>query len=330
MRKEKRDVMTAVVIYEPGGPERFVVEERPVPDLQEGWSLVKVRGFGVNHSEIFTRKGQSPSVRFPRVLGIECVGIIAETTDPERLPEGQTVLSIMGEMGRAFDGGYEEYVLLPNEQIYPVDTELPLPTFAALPETFYTAYGSLKQLRIDDAEVESVLVRAATSGVGIAFARLIKGAYPELRLVGSCRNLAKADRLRKAGFDDVILDRENVLQTEESFDRVLELVGPASLRDTFAHVRENGIVCVTGLLGGEWTLPDFDPLEDLPVNGYVTGFHSGNVTEEKLQEMLDFVERFRVDAAPEKVFRFPDVAAAHAYLESADSFGKTVVLIDKP
>ncbi len=329
MKKENKDIMKAVVIYEPGGPEQFVVEERPVPDVRPGWSLVRVRGFGVNHSEIFTRKGQSPSVRFPRVLGIECVGVVVETTDPVRLPEGQPVLSIMGEMGRDFDGGYEEYVLLPNEQIYPVETDLPLPTLAALPETFYTAYGSLKQLRMDDPEVESVLVRAATSGVGVAFARLMKGAYPELRLVGSCRNLEKEEKLKEAGFDAVILDRDNTLQTNESFDRVLELVGPASLRDTFSHVRENGIVCVTGLLGGQWTLPDFDPLEDLPVNGYVTGFHSGNVTEEKLQEMLDFVARFDVDAAPEKVFRFPNVAGAHAFLESGNSFGKTVVLIDE-
>ena len=43
-----------------------------------------------------------------------------ETTDAVRLPVGQRVVSLMGEMGRAFDGGYAEYVLLPNAQIYPV------------------------------------------------------------------------------------------------------------------------------------------------------------------------------------------------------------------
>ena len=107
--------MKAIVIYEAGGPEKLLLEERPVPQVREGWSLVRVKGFGINHSEIFTRKGLSPSVTFPRILGIECVGILERSTDPEKLPEGTRVVSIMGEMGRAYDGGYAEYVLLPNE-----------------------------------------------------------------------------------------------------------------------------------------------------------------------------------------------------------------------
>ncbi|WP_314961265.1 alcohol dehydrogenase catalytic domain-containing protein [Peptostreptococcus stomatis] len=40
---------------------------------------MKVRGFGINRSEIFTRKGYSPSVEFPRILGIECVGLVEES-----------------------------------------------------------------------------------------------------------------------------------------------------------------------------------------------------------------------------------------------------------
>ena len=97
--------MKAIVIYEPGGPEKLLFQEVPTPKVKPGWSLVQVKGFGINHSEIFTRKGLSPSVTFPRILGIECVGVIAGTTDPKRLPVGQKVISIMGEMGRAFDGG---------------------------------------------------------------------------------------------------------------------------------------------------------------------------------------------------------------------------------
>jgi NADPH:quinone reductase len=47
-------------------------------------------------------------VRFPRVLGIEC----ADTSD-SNLQAGQRVLAAMGGMGRDFDGGYEQYALLP-------------------------------------------------------------------------------------------------------------------------------------------------------------------------------------------------------------------------
>ncbi|MCW0928761.1 alcohol dehydrogenase catalytic domain-containing protein [Streptococcus anginosus] len=80
--------MKAMVIYDPGGPEKFVLEERAIPNVKAGWTLVKIKGFGINHSEIVTRKGLSPTVQFPRILGIECVGQVVETTRRD-LQEGQ-------------------------------------------------------------------------------------------------------------------------------------------------------------------------------------------------------------------------------------------------
>ena len=65
--------MKAAVIYKAGGPDVFQIEEREIPQVRPGWSLVQVFGCGVNHSEIFTRQGLSSSVVFPRVPGIECV-----------------------------------------------------------------------------------------------------------------------------------------------------------------------------------------------------------------------------------------------------------------
>lgn len=90
--------MKAIVIYKAGDAQQLQIEERPIPALKEGWTLVKVKGFGINRSEIFTRQGYSPSVVFPRILGIECVGVVEATTSPT-LQKGQTVVSLMGEMG---------------------------------------------------------------------------------------------------------------------------------------------------------------------------------------------------------------------------------------
>ena len=273
--------MKAVVVSTPGGPEVLEVVERPKPVLKAGWNLVKIQGFGINHSEIFTRKGESPSVKFPRVLGIECVGLVEETTRPD-LKIGQQIISIMGEMERAFDGGYAEYTLLPNEQIYPIKTELDLESLIALPETYYTAFGSFLNLKIE--ENDSVLVRGATSGVGIAFAKLLKGKFPEIHLVG-----------------------------------------PSAILDTFARTAEGGIICSCGLLGGQWTVPDFDPIEMLSRNLYLTTFASGNVSHDKLQALVDFVEQYRVDVQPEKVYQIDQIQEAHAYLEGSHSFGKVIV-----
>ena len=101
------------------------IREMPVPEVREGWSLVQVKGAGLNRSELRTRQGHSPHVTFPRVLGIECVGTVMDTTDPA-LPGGTTVAAMMVEMGREFDGGYAEYALLPNSLLMPVTTSLGL------------------------------------------------------------------------------------------------------------------------------------------------------------------------------------------------------------
>lgn len=83
--------MKAVVVSKAGGPEVLEVQEVAKPQVKTGWSLVKIKGFGINHSEIFTRQGLSPSVVFPRILGIELVGVVeepTEPTEPTRLPVG--------------------------------------------------------------------------------------------------------------------------------------------------------------------------------------------------------------------------------------------------
>ena len=315
--------MKAVKIYQAGGPEQLIYQDVPTPDIKEGWSLVKIKGFGINHSEIFTREGKSPSVQFPRILGIECVGEVAQSSTPA-LAVGQKVVSIMGEMGRAFDGSYAEYVLLPNEQIYPVHTDLDWTTLAAIPETYYTAFGSLQQLRI--APQDCVLVRGAGSGVGVAFAQLLKAQFPHVVLHGSTRNPVKATRLQAVGFDEVITEADGKIQTDQSYDKILELVGPATLRDSFSHINEHGIVCNTGQLGNIWYVNDLDPIIELKNNSYLTAFYSGNVSQAKLDAMFDYIRQFNVKILIERVFTLEQVPEAHRFLQSADGFGKVVVV----
>ena len=319
--------MKAVVVYEPGGAEQLVYTDVPRPVLREGWSLVRVRAFGVNHSEIFTRQGLSPTVTFPRILSIECVGTVEETTDADRLPVGQRVVSLMGEMGRAFDGGYAEYALLPNEQIYPVDSELPWEIFAAIPETYYTAFGSLKNLRVSDSNV--VLVRGGASGVGIAFLRLLRAQFPQMRIVGTTRRAEMGEQLHVAGYSDIVTETNGILDTEEQYDRILDLVGPSAIKDSMQHLRCGGVLCSTGQLGGKWFLEEFDPIVDLAEDAYLTSFYSGNVSAERLREMFDYIEQYAAPVQPERVFSLSETADAHRWLEGQNGFGKAVVLVQK-
>ena len=314
--------MKAVVVSEAGGPEVLRYCDVPTPVARPGWSLIKVRGAGDNHSEIFTREGKSPSVAFPRILGIECVGQVEQTLNPD-LHVGQTVVSIMGEMGRDFDGGYAQYALLPDERIHPVATSLPWESLAAVPETFYTAFGSLERLRLGDGQ--DVLVRGATSGVGIAFSKLVRALYPSCSITGSTRSADKGERLLNAGFDRYVVDDRNALRTKASFDAILDLIGPAAAKDTFAHIAPGGTVCITGLLGGQWTLEGFDPIMDTN-GGYLAGFYSGDVEGESLQRLVAMIEDRRIDVRPERAFPLSQMRQAHAYLASRDSFGKVVAI----
>ena len=90
--------MKAAVIRGPGAPEVLRIEELPVPRPAPGWVLIRVKAFGLNRSELFTRQGHSPGVEFPRVLGIEAVGTVEKAPGGE-FPRGQTVATAMGGMG---------------------------------------------------------------------------------------------------------------------------------------------------------------------------------------------------------------------------------------
>jgi len=73
-------------------------------------------------------------------------------------------------------------------------------------------------------------------------------------------------------------------------------------------------------------LNKFDPIMDLASNSYLTSFYSGNVDNQKINQMLEYIEKYRVEAQPTKIFDLAHVADAHRYLESSNSFGKVVVV----
>ncbi|MCB0036164.1 MAG: alcohol dehydrogenase catalytic domain-containing protein, partial [Anaerolineales bacterium] len=78
--------MKAIVAEKPGLPEVLQLKEIPQPASKPGWVLIEVKAFGLNRAELFTRQGDSPGVEFPRVLGIECVGLVVEAPDTPFVP----------------------------------------------------------------------------------------------------------------------------------------------------------------------------------------------------------------------------------------------------
>jgi NADPH:quinone reductase-like Zn-dependent oxidoreductase len=320
--------MRAAVCVRAGGPEVLEIRALPVPAVREGWSLVQVKGAGLNRSELRTRQGHSPSVTFPRVLGIECVGIIAASTEPS-VPDGTTVAAVMGEMGREFDGGYAEYALLPNSLLMPISTTLPWEILAALPETYLTAQGSLDALGVVPGS--RLLIRGGTSSVGMAAASIASGHGVEI--AATTRRPDKTDALTAAGVDHVLVDDGGSLAASlyavwpASPDYVLDLVGASTAVNSLHLVRRGGTVCVSGSLSG-WLIPEFEPIAMIPSGTKLTAFHSDSVKGSAglLQRVVREVEAGVYRPNLDRVFGLDDIVAAHRYMENNQATGKLVVV----
>ncbi|GIF17345.1 NADPH:quinone reductase [Paractinoplanes tereljensis] len=309
-----------------GGPEVLEIRELPVPAVRDGWSLVRVMGAGLNRSELRTRQGHSPSVRFPRVLGIECVGLVAASTDPS-IPEGSTVAAVMGEMGRAFDGGYAEYALLPNSLLMPVTTTLPWEVLAALPETYLTAQGALDVLGVRPGE--RLLIRGGTSSVGLAAATIAHGLGVEV--AATTRRPEKAGALTAAGVDRVLVDDGGSLDLPgpNKPSHVLDLVGAATVADSLRLVRPGGTVCVAGSLSG-WLVPGFEPIAMIPSGTRLTAFHSNdNQGAAVLERVVRNVEAGVYRPNLDRVVDLDGIVEAHRHMESNQAAGKVVMLLGR-
>lgn len=326
--------MKAIVVDHAGPPNVLQIRTAPRPEPRTGWVLIQVKAFGLNRSEMFTRQGHSPGVTFPRVLGIECVGVV-EAAPGTSLQAGQTVAAAMGGMGRAYDGGYAEYTLVPASQVLPVQTSLPWEVLAALPETYLTAWGSLfEAMQVESGQ--SLLVRGGTSSVGMAAITLAKDRG--LRVLATTRNQAKAAALRENGADEVIIDTGQIASEVKrhvagGVNGVLELIGTVTLLDSLQAAAPHGVVCMTGILGNAWVMHEFEPMAAIPSTVKLTQFSSDSVTAANstagLQQIVDGVAAGRYRVSIDRVFHFNEIVEAHRYMEENRAKGKLVVLVDE-
>lgn len=321
--------MRAVVISKCCKATDLRVSEIPKPTAVPGWVVVRIHAAGLNHSEAILRiyEADEDYINTPVVPGIECAGEIDDPSD-SGLRKGDRVVALMGGMGRSFNGSYEEYALLPRDHVFRVAADgLSWKELAAVPETYFTAYGSLRQSLLLR-EGDTLLVRGATSTVGQAAIQL--GKAMGATVVAACRREESFARLRGIGADLCVIDdgqiaRQSLAATP---NKLLELVGPKTLRDSLLTVSRPGCVCNTGILGNVFTVKEFEPIKYIPNGVFLSSFFSNYPTQQDIDGIFALIRDGHIPPLYSKVFTLDEIAEAHTLLEKGGAGGKIILKLD--
>jgi len=315
--------MKAVLLDKITEGKDIVLSECPVPEVKPGWVLIKVKAFGLNHSEQILRRSEinAAYIQKPVIPGIECVGEVADPSDTD-LVTGQKVIALMGGMGRSFNGSYAEYALLPRRIVFPVDSNLHWEALGAVPETYFTAWGSLFEC-LQLTKEDTLLIRGVTCALGYAAMQIAKALG--CKVIATTHKESKLPLIAEA--DEAVVDDGRLTGKIHGVTKALDLIGPRSLKDTLTAVEKGGIVCQTGILGGVYALNGFDPIKDIPNGVYLTGFFSNYPTQQVIDEIFSFLNEKKLVPVNGKVFDFENIQKAMTAQDEGTVNGKIVVKV---
>nr|POE78080.1 quinone oxidoreductase pig3 [Quercus suber] len=336
-----KNTMRAVLLEEAGPPSNLRIVDLPIPTPAQGQVLIRVKAFGLNRSEILTRRfGRAPigPVQLPRILGIEAAGVVEAAPGNEaEFPRGAPVVTALGGMGIAFDGSYAEYTCVPREIVQRVRSDsaemLGWDILGALPEMLQTAHGCLfRSLKL--ARGETLMIRGGTTSVGLAAAAIAKISGATVVATTRKTDERTASLLRDRGADYVLVDDDGSMRDKviklfpNGVDKVLELIGGSTLAESISCLAEQGICCFAGLVGGQVSVQEFNALALIPTERYLTayGVRTFTATNFPLDSLIEQIVTGSLKVPMGKVFNMEQIVEAHQHMESNMSQGKIVVL----
>lgn len=313
--------MKAVLLNGITSAEEVKLSEVEIPEVRPEWVLVKIKAFGMNHSEKILRlqEIENAYIQKPIIPGIECVGKIVDASD-SHFYKGQKVVALMGGMGREFHGSYAEYALIPTHHVFGVDTNLSWKEMAAVPETYFTAWGSLFEC-LNLTKEDVLLIRGGTCALGYAALQIAKAIGS--KVIATTHKESKLSLLK--GADETVLDTGKLQGRLSGVTKALELVGSKTLYDTLRCMEKGGVVCHTGILGSVYALNGFDPIKFIPNGVYLTGFYSNAPTQEVMNSIFSFIRKHNLCPCVGAEFDFSEIKEACMALDRREVNGKIVV-----
>ncbi|MEE2944455.1 MAG: NAD(P)H-quinone oxidoreductase [Pseudomonadota bacterium] len=322
------DVMRAVEITEPGGPEVLQISEQFVPVPGSGEVLIKVAYAGVNRPDALQRAGlYRPPPSASPLPGLECAGVIvAVGPNVAGWKEGDEVCALLP------GGGYAEYVLTPAAHCLPVPKGMGLREAACLPETFFTVWSNVFD-RGGLKAGETFLVHGGSSGIGTTAIQLANAFGA--RVFATAGSEEKCEVCRQLGAEQAINYREadfvEVLKAEGGANLILDMVGGSYLpRNIKALAMEGRLVQIAFLQGPKVEL-NFAQimLRRLTVTGSTlrpqSDLAKARIAEELLEKVWPLLEGGRVAPVMDSEFSLEDAAKAHALMETNAHIGKIVL-----
>jgi NADPH2:quinone reductase len=324
--------MKAVYIKEFGGPENLEIREVEHPPPPRGNEvLVAVKASALNRADLLQRMGlyAAPEGYPERILGLEFAGEVAKIGEKVTdFKPGDRVFGITA-------GGAQAELLLSDASLLAkIPDNLSFTQAAAIPEAFITAHDAIFTLGNLKAG-ETLLIHAVGSGVGLAALQLAKA--KSIRVLGTSRTAEKLEKCREFGLDEGILANENLAETikqktdGKGVDVILDLVGAGYFQTNLASLALRGRLILVGLTSGakaEFNL-GIALHKRLSIIGTVLRARSiaekAEATAKFADDVIPLLESGVIRPNIDRIFKLDEIAKAHQYLESNDSFGKVVL-----
>ncbi len=305
------ETMKIYRVTEYGGPEKLVLQERPVPAPGPGEVLIEMEAAGVNPIDWKLRSGLYKDfmpLSFPWTPGIDGAGMVrAAGGNVTEFKQGQGVFGLIS-------GAYAGYALAKAEEIRPIPSPLSFDQAAAVPIGALTAWQAIME-EADIKKGQHVLICGAAGGVGsfaVQFVRLL-GAH--VTGTASDKNL---EFVRSLGAETALDYNAGAFEKQvKDMDAVLDTVGGETLEKSLETVKKGGLVL---------TIAGSPPQEKAKALG-IRAVRSGRASPDKLTRITELISTGEVVPTVGRIFPFTAAGEAQALSQTGHGRGRIILHI---